>query len=240
MWGDEFGRMNRRVIEKGQVEELTFDSWRTTTELSACLFPACGAVRWRRGFVTLQVCMCSSPGVGLKDCRTGQAVCGLCRLLRSTFSKLVFAEWWNPEWNHLSPWLLALTLFCGANEVWDWVGLLLGWWSSLSQSPPFGKHTACSPARCLAAPYMRGSHFVDVKGTLSLDIAPCPHFTLFLPEWGYSLMSNPWTGICWSMSIEFLYFYQWELICNIMLIKPLIFPLKSYFCYLVDLVSIKM
>ena len=155
-------------------------------------------------------------------------------------ANFVFAEWWNPEWNHLSPWLLALTLFCGANEVWDWVGLFLGWWSSLSQSPPFGKHTACSPARCLAVPYTRGSHFVDVKGTLSLDIAPCPHFTLFLPEWGYSLMSNPWIGICWSMSIEFLYFYQWELICNIMLIKPLIFPLKSYFCYLVDLVSIKM
>lgn len=177
MWGDEFGRMNRRVIEKlkGQVEELTFDSW-TTTELSACLFPACGAIRWRRGFITLQVCMCSSPGVGLKDFRTGQAVCGLLRLLWSAFSKLTFAVWWNPEWNHLFPWLLALTLFCGASEVWDWVRLLLEWWSSLCQSPPFRKHTARSPARYLAAPYMRGSHFVDVKGTLILllaHISPC-------------------------------------------------------------------
>ena len=108
---------------------------------------------------------------------------------------------------------------------------------SKSESP-FWETYSLLPCQVLGCSLHERFTFCGCEG--DIDIAPCPHLTLFLPKWGYSLMSNPWTGICWSMSIEFLYFYQWELICNIMLIKPLIFPLKSYFCYLVDLVSIKM
>lgn len=43
-------------------------------------------------------------------------------------------------------------------------------------------------------------------------------------------MSNPWTGICWSTS-TIPYFYQQELISDIMLIKPLSFPIKSYLIF---------
>ena len=138
--------------------------------------------------------MCSSPGVGLKDCTTGQAICGLCRLLWSTFSKLRICRM-------LKSWVKPLVpMAAGADSfLWSKWSLRLGGFivkmMKLSESePPFRKHTTWPPARCLTAPSMRGSHFLDVKGTLSLDIAPCPHLTLFLPEWGYSLMSNPWTG----------------------------------------------
>ena len=161
-------------------------------------------------------------------------------LLWSAFSKLRICRM-------LKSWVKPLVpMAAGADSfLWSKWSLRLGGFivrmMKLSESePPFRKHTTWPPAKCLTAPSMRGSHFLEVKGTLSLDIAPCPHLTLFLPEWGYSLMSNPWTGICWSTSIGFLYFYQWELISYIMLIKPLIFPIKSYFWYSVDLVSIKM